>query len=801
MKYIVLIICFLCYKNSFAQNSLRYKLTGTVTNSIDGKPMQGANVIVTETGYGTNTDEKGNFEVLVPRGIYFLSVSYQSYFTKKEKIVIPNMKTIAIVLFEKENSLNEVVVTGKNADQNIKRMETGVTNISIKTLKKIPVLMGEVDVVKSLFTLPGVATVGEGATGFNVRGGAIDQNLVLLDDAPVFNASHLMGFFSVFNPDALSNMNFYRGGTPARFGGRTASVLDIQLKDANADTLKITGGIGPIASRIMVEAPIIPKKLSAYFAVRASYLGYLFKILPNKQIKNTRANFADFTFKTNYKVSTKDRIALTAFHGIDNFKLSGDSLSKNEINSTSSNFNWKSTTATLVWNHFVSDKFNFKVASSLSNYKAGIASTDSLTGYDLTTSVLYKSVKAEAFYQLTKSQKLDLGLSMVQYDISPNTLVPSQGSSVNALKLQDEKANELALYINDEIKLSKFASIGIGARYVMYTQLGPGVINTFDPTLPKTIGSIASTQNFTSGQKMKTYAGLEPRLSLNLAVNEFNAIKLSYNKMQQFVQMVQNTTAALPTNRWKVADASLKPQIVDQASVGYYKNDIEKIYEASFEVFYKKMANTLEYADGSNPLFETLPERSLLQGNGYAYGAELYLKKNLGVFTGWFSYTYSQARVMVNGGFPQNTINNGNYFAPNYNKPHVLNILGNYQINENTSFSSNFTYSTGRPVTYPEYQFRVGGLTVPQYGYRNQGKIPDYVRLDVSYNVDPKPNTKRKIKGSWNFSVYNILNTRNAYSVFFKTRQFANRFTRGVDIYKFSVLGSAIPSITYNFKF
>ena len=794
-------IFLLCsFSVTYAQR--KFTVSGVIRQSNGDKPLSRAAIYVDETGYGSLSDTLGRYQILVPKGAFNITVSYQGFFTKHQRIDVSNNLQVDIVMDEKANDLEEVIVSTNSAAQNVKRLETGVTNLSIKNIKKLPTLLGELDIIKSLFSLPGVASVGEGASGFNVRGGNIDQNLILMDNAPIFNASHLMGFFSVFNPDALRDINFYRGGIPAQYGGRTASVLNINLKDANAQTFSGQGGVGLVSSRLMLEAPIIKDRMSFFVASRYSYVGYLLKLLPQQNIKNTKADFYDVTAKLEFRPTKKDKIALTGFTGFDKFKVAGDSLANLEVNASSSLFNWRTTNATLAWVHSYNTKFTSKIAGVYSRYDANIINPDSVLAFRLESNIIYKNIKADFNYLPSEKQKIDFGVSVIDYQIQPGKLIPDNAASqINPITLRNESALESAVYVNDEIDITKKFSILLGVRYSYYMNRGTGYSYNYQDGFPKSIESLSDSTFYAKGKITQTYGGFEPRFSAKYSLNENASIKISLNRMRQYIQLISNTTAALPTARWKSADKYVKPQIADQISIGYFQNLKDNKIEASIEFFYKNLTNVSDYKDGSNLVLDNFPEASILQGTGRAYGAELFLKKNIGLFTGWMSYTYSQTQFLIKSKYEEETINNGEYFSPNYNKPHIFNFIGSYQATKRIAFSTNFTFSTGRPITYPAAKFYVGGLVVPYYANRNQANIPNYVRLDLAMNIDADPYKVKKFKGSWNFSIYNVLNTRNAYSVFFRTKTRYAQYYNKVDIYKLSILGSLIPSISYNFKF
>jgi ferric enterobactin receptor len=784
---------------SLAQTK-KYKVDGTIIQGDTKAPIYGVTVIVTETGYGTTTDSSGKYQLILPPGSYLIEVSHQSYFKKFQKINLRNDFKIDFTLDEKVNELEEIRISANSSEQNVKRLGTGVTTLNAKTLKKLPSLLGEVDIIKSLFTLPGVTTVGEGASGFNVRGGNIDQNLILLDEAPIFNSSHLMGFFSVFNPDAFRDFNFYRGSIPAQYGGRVSSVLSVNMKDANAEKFSVSGGVGTISSRLLLEGPIVPGKANFFLAGRISYIDQMLKVIRIKSLEGSRAGFYDLTGKIEFRPTQKDRIAISAFHGKDAFKLAKDTVSAIDDNGDAL-YEWSTSNLTTSWSHYFNQKFSFKAFGILSRYNADIINSDSLTAYNLNYAIDYRSAKVLAIYNPTEKNELEFGVQVNNYRISPGTLEPTLPSSnKNRLVLQNEQALESAIFLNDKIEIGKKINIGIGIRYVMYQALGNNTVYNYEEGQPKNLLTLTDSTTFGKGAVIQNYNSLEPRFSVNWNLSSSASIKASANRMRQFIQLLSGTTAALPTDRWKLSDTHIKPQYADQVSLGFFKNLNEKSAETSVEVFYKKLYNVVEYKDGETLIMNPFPETAILQGNGYSYGAEFFAKKNLGVFTGWISYTYSQTRIKVAGPTEEETINNGEYFPPIFNRPHSFNAIGSYQVSKKVSFSGNLNYSSGRAITYPASKFFLSGAVLPYYNSRNQSQIPDYVRLDLSMNVETHPYRTSGYRGSWNISLYNVLARRNAYSVFFRAKTPFSQFNSRVNIYKLSVLGTIIPSITYNFK-
>jgi ferric enterobactin receptor len=782
----------------------RYVLTGKVLNQVDNKPFAAVTVIARgPERIQTTTKADGSFRLELIKGKYNITAKYLGYFSEEAVVQLPDENVVNFILRENTILLQEVQVNETTAEKNVSKVAIGVTKLNIKNIKKIPAVLGEVDVMRSLQLLPGVSSVGEGATGINVRGGSIDQNLILVDDAPVYNSSHLMGLFSVFNPDVLKDVTFYRGGIPAQFGGRVSSVIDVKIKEPNFEKWAVTGGVGLVASRLMFEGPVVKNKVALLVAARGSFSDYLFKFAKGAFFKGTKANFYDITSKLAIKPSTKDQIFITFYQGKDVFKVAGDSLARTEVNATSSTFDWQTRNLTARWNHAFSDKLfaNFTAVSSL--YAPNIINPDSANAFTLKTGVDYKNIKLDFGYVAAK-HKIDIGISGIRYDIQPGDLQPSLATSnINPLTLQKEQGIEAAAYLSHEIEVGKAFSFMYGLRYSWFAALGPFKVNQYEAGKPLDPVYITGATNYSSGQNIQTYNGFEPRMVARLNLSKQTSLKLSFNRMFQYLQLITNTTAALPTDRWKLSDSFLKPQIGDQISLGLFKNWSSDTYETSLEIYYKKLTNVADYRNGTNLTLLQTPETSILQGNGRSYGAEVLIRKNTGFLTGWLSYTYAQTEYLVNSLYPEDKYRNGVYFPANFNKPHTINVVLNYRISRRTSWSFNWVYSTGRPITYPIDKYFVGNIYVPNYTVRNQATIPDYHRLDIGLNVDPiSSSSKRKWQSGWAFSIYNLYARENAYSIFFRTKNDnAVQFYNKVNAYKLSIFGTLIPSITYNFTY
>lgn len=782
-------------KNNPVVAPVTFSATGYVRDAKTGKPIQGVNIVVLNVSKGYVTAKDGFYVVQLPPGNYVLRFSHVGYRSRQDTISLQKTLFREVTMEDDAKDLEEVVVTSETPDRNVRKVEIGVSQLTIRSIRRIPPLMGEVDIVRSLLLLPGVTTVGEGAPGFNVRGGSADQNLILFDDAPVFNSSHLMGFFSVFNPDVVRDVTLNRGGVAAAYGGRASSVLDVKIKEPDAEKWSVNGGIGIISSRLGIEGPIVRNKLSFLAAGRASFNDFLFKLAP-PNLKGTQANFYDLTAKLKYQPNEKNTITLTGYSSKDIFKLASDSLSGQEINASSTRFNYQTMNAVLRWNYFISKQVNLATSAILSRYKADLSSPDSSNAFQLKSGIWHRQVKSDLTYTPNETHQWQAGISAIDYQLQPNTRMPGPMSNVLPVDLAREQAYELAAYIQDEWKVNPALAIVAGLRYSELLNRGPATVRTYQENGPKEDETVASVQTYGAGKLYNSMGGLEPRLAVRWSVREGKAIKAGYSRLRQYIQQVTNTTAALPTSRWHLSDMYTRPVIADQWSLGYFSNTADNAIEASGEVYYKTLTNAIDYRDGAELQLAEAVETQLVQGSGRAYGFEGLLRKNKGRWTGFMSYTYARTFLTMNSPYASERVNNGNPYPANYDKPHTLNILATHRPTPWFSMSLNFTYSTGRPTTQPSAIARVGGILIPIYLDRNQQRVPDYHRLDFSMTFEQNPLKHKKNQSSWVFSVYNVYAHKNAYSIFYKLSP-----ASASDAYKLSIFGTVFPSLTYNFKF
>lgn len=783
------------YTNLSAQEYNLPVLSGQVIDAQSGDPLVGAVISVDFKKSGSTTDAKGNYKLSLPVGEYVVKVSNVGYNPFRTKIYVKGDMVLNVELNDVTKQLEEVIVSASTSKKDIQTPSLGVTVLSLKGIKKLPTMMGEVDVIRSLQSLPGVSSVGEGANGLNIRGSNVDQNLIYIDDTPIFNPTHMFGLFSVFASDAIRDLELYKGGIPARFGGRTASVLDIKMIEPNTDKFKMQGGIGLVSNRIMAEIPVIKEKLSVLVAGRLSANDYLFKSVAPANLKNIRANFSDIATKIYFRPNTKNTISVSAYLSHDYYRV--DSLfSIENVVAKQTSFDYGHKNGSIHWNHYFSPKLNMLVSAAVSNYATKTYAPDSVNTIDLNSSILYRNGSISFDYQPVDSHKLNFGISTTRYDIKPGTLNDGVVSRVSTVKLDDEQSMEAAVYLDDEWKMNEKLTIQAGIRYTKYWRIGAGTVNTYAPGLMPSLNSIVSKKTYDDGEVMTTYGGFEPRLTLKYSLAENTTMKLGYNRQQQFFQLLSNNTTPLPTSRWKTADAFIKPQQSDFASIGFFKTFNENVFEVSLESYYRNVRNTLDFVSGANLQLNPNIETQLITGKSKAYGFELMLQKKKGENSGWISYTYARAFNQMIGDFPAiQAINGGNWFATNYDKPHSFNVMWNIQPTTHHSFSFTFAYNTGRPFSSPSGSYEIAGRKYPVFAERNNDRVRDYHRLDFSWTINNPSMKHKRWEGSWVFTVYNLYGRQNPYSVFFKSTK------NGLKAYELSVFASPFVSMTYNFKF
>ena len=785
-NYIILFLSLLAFQ--FLSGQQKFTIKGYVKDKKNGEVLIGAIVSKKGTNIGISTNEYGFYSLTLPAGTHQIIVTYLGYKNWEKTIDLKENITLNIELEESENQLEEVEVTAESEDKNIKSIEMSTAKLDIKQVEKIPALLGEVDVVRAVQLLPGVTTVGEGAAGFNVRGGNVDQNLILLDDAPVFNSSHLFGFFSVFNPDAVKDLKLYKGGIPSQYGGRASSVLDVRLKEGNNKKLEGNGGIGTIFSRFSIEGPIQKEKSSFIIAGRRSYIDILAKPFLSKRqpnLKDAQFYFYDLTAKVNYRIDDKNIVFLSGYFGRDVF-------------GAGFTFDWGNATTTLRWNHIFNSRLFMNLTTFYSNYDYKIIFTQPGNNqkFEWRANIVNYSLKSDLSWYINANNTIRFGLQDIIYQFNPTTakITDAEGKQVD-LSLEKKYANELATYIGNEQKLNDQFTIEYGIRLSNFTYLGNTTKYTYRDTIPgitKPLVKEEKIKDFWS--PIKNYFYPEPRFSANFIINQQSSIKWSYNRMLQYIQIVSNTAATTPLDVYTPSTNNVKPLIADQGTIGYYRNFKDNTYETSIEVFYKYLQNQLDYVDNADLLINKYVEAQFLQGIGRAYGLELYIKKTKGKWNGWISYTLSRTERKVQG------ISNNEWFLSRYDRTHLINFVNTYDINKKWSVSLTFVFLSGTPATFPDSKFQIQGYNVPYNttNQRNNYRITPYHRLDIgaTWNIDAMKT--KKFKNQLVFSVYNVYNRRNAYSIYFRTNPDNPNETQAI---RFSVIGSIVPAITWNFNF
>lgn len=788
MKYIW---TFLILASAFVRldSQSEFTVSGYIKDASNGETLIGATIYVQENDTGVLTNEYGYYSISLEPGIYNLEFSYLGY---ENQIISTDLsqsnRKLDIELAFEASELEEIIVKGEAEDKNVTEVEMSVNKLDIATIKKVPSLLGEVEIIRSIQLLPGVTTVGEGATGFNVRGGSIDQNLVLLDEAPVYNSSHLFGFFSVFNPDAVKDVKLYKGGIPARYGGRLSSILDVRMKEGNNKALNIDGGVGLIFSRLSVEAPIIKDKSSFIIAGRRSYIDVLAQPFLNDDLDGTALNFYDLTLKTNYKFNEKDKLFLSGYFGRDNFRF-GDAAG----------FNWGNRTGTLRWNHLFSDKLFSNLTAFYSNYDYSISfGNDAVNRFDWEASIENVSLKPEFTWFLNPENLIKFGGQFIAYEFEPGEAVGiSEGESTD-FSLTPQNALESALFVENEQTIGDL-KLNYGLRYSWFNYAGSGTAYEFGDAPAGLRRPVVNTTEFGEWESIQRYGRFEPRLAIKYQTGTNSSVKASYMRTAQYIHLVSNTAASTPVDVWTPSTNNIRPQMADQVAVGFFKNLQNNNYESSIEVYYKDLSNLVDYIDAADLILNSTIEGDLLAGDGRAYGLEFQLKKVKGDFTGFVSYTLARSERLVEG------INNNDWYPSRFDQTHNFSITGFYSLNNRWDFSANWVFNSGTPITFPTSRFEQQGFVVPHNANetRNNVRIPNYHRLDISATLKPKEKPGKRFRGEWVFSVYNLYNRRNPFSIFF--RQEEGRQVVGAPVsteaIQLSVVGNFIPSVSYNFKF
>jgi hypothetical protein len=761
-------------------------LSGVIIDALTNKPVPDVRIYVQGQTSDFVTNDSGQYRLTLPRGRHILRLRGSGKKDTQYQLMLYSDGNLNLPLADDIPMLKEVIVSAERV-ANVNRVQMGVERLTIKSIKQIPVVFGEADIIRAVTTLPGVKTVGEAGTGFNVRGGSTDQNLILFNDATIYNPSHFFGFFSSFNPEMVREVELYKSSIPANYGGRLASVLDVKPREGNKEKYTGSAGIGLITTRVNIEGPIVKNKSSFNFGGRTTYSNWLLKLLPDQyDAKKSKASFYDFNLVTSHTLNTKNTINFTGYFSKDRFNLNSDTT-----------FGYSNRNFSLKWRHV----FNSKLAGA---FTAGTDHYDYLNesdhnpvnAYKMTFAIDQANLKGDFDYVLNSKHKFDFGFSSIRYQLKPGSFLPNGGKSeVKPLVMQTEQALESAVYLSDRYDISQKFSLNPGIRYSIFNYLGPQMVDEYAANLPKTENNRTNSISYKSGDFIKTYHGPEFRITARYNVSSSFSVKASYNTLRQYIHMLSNTATISPTDVWKLSDYNIEPQLGDQVSLGLYKNFKSDSIEMSLEVYQKNIRNYLDFKSGAILVLNEHIETDVFKTKGRAYGLEFMLKKRVGKLNGWLSYTYSRILLKMDDPLAGEVINDGKEYPANYDKPHDFTLIGNYRINHRFSISFNLTYSTGRPITVPIGRFYYAGAERTLYGDRNSYRIPDYFRSDFSMNIEGNHKVHQKTHNSWTIGLYNLTGRKNPYSVYYTSE---NGVVNG---YKLSIFGSVIPFVNYNIRF
>ena len=762
-------------------------ITGYVKDITNGEAISGATIYVDTPFISSRTDQYGYYTISLPKGRHTLKVTSMGKKEIKLQLGLHEDGKLNIDLSDFVENLKEVIVYNKERSANVRSMQMGNIKLNIKSIKSVPMVFGEADIMKVVLTLPGVTSVGEASTGFNVRGGSTDQNLILFNDATIYNPAHLFGFFSAFNPDIVKNIELYKSAIPEKYSGRLSSVLAVEMKEGNTKKWSGVAGISPLTSKLTLEGPLNNGKTTVILGGRTTYSNWILHSLPNASYNRSDASFYDLNLHVKHTIDAKNSLYLTGYLSNDYFNFNNDTAYQY------GNKSWN-----LKWRHIYNNKLNGVTMVGADHYQYNISSEYvPINGYQLGFNINQLNFRSDYNYKLNEKHDLNFGVTSINYLIHPGAFKPKGAASLVAPNiLNSEKAMESALYFGDSYSINSQLSINAGVHYTIFNYLGAQDVFTYMPNMPKTVMNILDTIQYSNGKVINTYSAPEYRVSLRYILPNNSSFKLSYNTTRQYIHMLSNTTAISPTDIWKLSDPNIRPQKGEQYAIGYYRNLLGNTIETSVEVYYKKIENYIDYKSGASLLLNKHIETDVLNSAGKAYGVEFLVKKTAGKLNGWLSYTYSRTFLKTDNTTNQGeSINNGSYYPASFDKPHNVNVIANYQFSHRVSISANMVYSTGRPITLPLAQFNVGGASSLFYSQRNQFRIPDYFRTDISLNLEGNHKVKQKLHNSWSFGIYNLTARQNAYSVYFVN---TNGRVQGNQL---SLFGTIIPFVTYNIKF
>lgn len=773
----------------------RVDFSGRILDGTTGESLPGAVIYSETTGTGSSTDPEGDFSINLPAGELLLRLSYVGYEDQYRRVNLLGPGEYDFYLFEETHRIDEVTIMARRAEENVTRTQMSVISMDSRILKELPGNLGEQDIIKSMTLLPGVQSVGEFGSGIHVRGGSNDQNLILIENVPLFNSSHLFGLVSVLNSDMISEMTLYKGGMPARYGERVSSVMDIRANTTDISKFRLTGGIGIINSKLHLETPLVKDKVYFSAGGRSSYSNWLLDRLPAEELLNSSAGFYDISTSLSISPDQHNNISLFAYQSDDKFSYAGDT-----------EYDYGNILASIRWNRVMGEKLSLNVSGGLSMYDYNVSETvqsSPLEAYSLSSSVDYHSLKGSLLYFPDGNHIIESGINIIRYGINPGKLDPlGSASLLNAIEINREKGLEMSIFISDEFSITDRLSTEAGIRYTRYLYLGPSASFVYDENNPKRPEFITDTLVFGNNRTVAGYGGPEPRISIRYSLSDAGSVKASYTRNNQYINLISNTAVITPSDRWKLSDRHLQPLSSDNYALGFFRNFSNNMIETSVELYFRNIRNLTEYKEGAEILMSRNIETGLINAKGYSYGIEIYAGKNAGRLTGWLSYTLSSSRLRSEGHFPEDQINNNNYFPAGYDKPHELILNAGYNISRRWRIGATFNYNTGRPVTLPEMHFNHGDRELIYYSDRNKYRLPPYHRLDIYITRNESIKINKRRTGYWTLSLINVYGRKNPYSVFYEREtQGPSIQSDSFNLYKLYIIGRPVPTLTYNFIF
>jgi hypothetical protein len=767
-------------------------IKGSIKSGKTGEVLPGAVIYLKDLGTNTATDMLGRFSLEAPVGKHEALISYMGFQSEDVTINLISSGNFDVELFENTITLDQVIITNK-AQSNVASTEMSIVRMDSKTLKYIPVLMGEPDLIRTMTLMPGVQSSGDMASGLNVRGGNTDQNLILIDDVPIYNSSHLFGMYSIIDTRTINNLELYKGGAPAQFGGRASSVMDISLKEGNYKHIEGDGSIGLFSSSLTLQCPLVKNKASIIISGRKTYSDWILKRVPDIEIRHSRANFYDMSARVGLILNQKNKLNLYTYMSSDNMDLAG----KND-------YNYKNKLASLKWNHIFNNKFSVFFITFLSDLKTNTIDKENPTNAsELLNGLTQMGAKIRTLLMLGDKQSIEAGFEGNQYIfLAGDKKAYGKDSNIPRIDMGDEHSSEYAIFLQDKVDFTGQLSVMFGLRYSYYALKGPATVDYYSEGSYPSRNTFTESKEFNKGEKVKNYSRMEPRINLKYNIDLYSSFKIGYSRNNQYLHILSNSTVVAPTDIWKSSDSYIRPAIGDQIMLGYFKNFKRGLYETSIEAYYKQVQNVLEYKNGAVLILNDTLERALLRADMQAYGIELFIRKNSGRLTGWVSYTYSRSFMKTSGANVKDLINRGEKYPANFDKPNDLSVVASYKISRRFTLSSSFIYSTGRPTAYPEIAYSLYNNTIIELSDRNKYRLPDYHRLDLSLTWDVSLKKNKKTYSSWTLSIYNVYGRKNVYSVYYKKDiPTAKNDYRTYALYKMSIIGVPIPSLTYNLRF